>query len=854
MGTNAGYFRYPTVAGDTVVFVSEDDAWSVPLDGGVAQRLTANLGEVSRPVLSPDGARLALVSREEHHPEVYVMPGGGGPATRLTWLGANTIVRGWLPDGRILFVTDAGQPFTSQLHAYAVDAGGGEPELLPYGPAREVAFGQGGAIVLGRNTADPARWKRYRGGTAGELWIDQRGNGQFRRLVQLDGNLASPMWIGKRVYFLSDHEGVGNLYSCRPDGRDLTRHTDHDNYYARFAQTDGTTIVYQHAAELWRYEPEADASSVIEVDFRSPRVQRNRKFVAADRYLGGCALHPKGHSVAIETRGKLFTMPLWEEAVHQHGRPDGVRYRLARWTGDGKAMVAISDEDGEDAIEVSRPGQDDVKRLSGIDLGLVVDIATAPDGDKVAVANQRHELLLVDIGTGTSKRVDQSEGGGLDGLTWSPDGAWIAYSFATSGRTRIIKLCEVATGKTHAVTRPEYRDFHPSFDPGGKYLYFLSARVFDPVYDTIYFDLGFPKGVRPYLVTLRTDVPSPFVARPKSLGGDEPGTEDDADKPATKADKKKDDKKKDTPEPLRIELDGIADRMVAVPVPEDRYFRIVGIDGKILLASIPVSGSLGSDWSSAGNGAAASLEVYDLADLHHDTLVGGISDFVVSRDGTTLLYSAGHRLRVIKAGEKPADGSEHEPPGRKSGWLDLDRIKVSVDPVSEWRQMFLEAWRLQREHFWMPDMSGVDWPAVRDRYLPLVEKVGSRAEFSDLMWETQGELGTSHAYEMGGDYRPAPAYALGLLGADLRLEGGRWTFAHIVRGESWEDGHDSPLNAPGVNVREGDTLLKVGGRAVGRDLHPNALLVNQPGMAVELTVGDSRGRKPRTVVITTLRA
>src|SRR5581483_1962121 len=310
--------------------------------------------------------------------EVYVMPGGGGPATRLTWLGANTIVRGWLPDGRILFVTDAGQPFTSQLHAYAVDAGGGEPEQLPYGPAREVAFGPAGAIVLGRNTADPARWKRYRGGTAGELWIDQRGNGQFRRLVQLDGNLASPMWIGKRVYFLSDHEGVGNLYSCRPDGRDLTRHTDHDNYYARFAQTDGTTIVYQHAAELWRYDPEADAGSAIEVDFRSPRVQRNRKFVPADRYLAGAALHPKGHSVAIETRGKLFTMPLWEEAVHQHGRRDGVRYRLARWTGDGKAMVAISDEDGEDAIEVSRPGKDDVKRLSGIDLGLVVTSPLPP--------------------------------------------------------------------------------------------------------------------------------------------------------------------------------------------------------------------------------------------------------------------------------------------------------------------------------------------------------------------------------------------------------------------------------------------------------------------------------------------
>ena len=829
MALNAGYFRYPTVAGDSVVFVSEDDAWTVPLAGGVAQRLTANLGEVIRPVLSPDGALLAFTSTEEHHPEVYVMGGAGGPATRLTWMASNAVVRGWLPDGRILFVSEAGQPFASQFHAYAIDPDGGQPELLPYGPVREVAFGPEGAVVLGRNTADPARWKRYRGGTAGELWIDPRGTGAFKRLVQLDGNLAAPMWIGKRVYFLSDHEGVGNLYSCRPDGRDLQRHTDHDNYYARFAQTDGTTVVYQHAAEIWRYDAVADEAGRIEIDFRSPRVQRNRKFVAADRFLRGYSLHPKGHSVALETRGKVFTMPLWEEAVHQHGEPDGVRYRLARWTGDGKAMVAMSDEDGEDAIEVSHPGKDDARRLTGLDLGLVVDLATAPRGTLVAVANQRHELLLVDTDAGTVKRLDQSDQGGLDGLTWSPDGAWLAYSFATSGRTRVDQALPGRHRRDARGDAARVQGLPPVVRPGRQVpLLPVGPRLRSRVRHHL-LRPGLPRGIKP----LPGDAAGrPAVAVRAQAQGlrPRPARSGQRREEGRQGTAKKGRPRRSGPEPLRIDLDGIADRVVAVPgargpLLPGRRDRGQGAAGVAARAGQPRP-RLGL---AGGPEAHGSLEVYDLNEQRHDTLVGGIGDFVVSRDGSTLLYIAGGRLRAIKAGEKPADGSEHEPPGRKSGWLDLDRVKVSVDPVSEWRQMFREAWRLQREHFWVPDMSGVDWPTVRDRYLPLVEKVGSRTEFSDLMWEMQGELGTSHAYEMGGDYRPAPPYAMGLLGADLRLDGSRWTFAHIVSGDGWEDGQDSPLHAPGINVKEGDTLLAVGGRAVGPDVHPNSLLVNQPG-------------------------
>jgi tricorn protease len=840
---NGGYFRYPTIAGDTVVFVSEDDAWTVPVAGGTARRLTAGLSEVSRPVLSPDGQWLAFSSRDEHHAEIYVMAADGGTARRVTYLGGIAIVRGWLPDERIVFVSDSGQAFGSDYDAYAVPVDGGQPEALPYGHVRELAFGPSGAVVLGRNTADPARWKRYRGGTAGELWIDGRGTGAFKRLVKLPGNLASPMWIGSRVYFLSDHEGVANVYSCRPTGADLRRHTDHDRYYARWASSDGARIVYQHAAELWLYDPATDASSPIDVDLASPRVQRNRRFVDASRYLTEYAVHPAGHSLVAEVRGKLFSFPLWEEAVHQHGEVDGARYRFSQYTGDGAAIVTVSDAGGEDGLEVHTLADGSVRRFDGVTNEPITAMVAAPrDVSSAAVATASGALAIVDLGTGAARQLDRSPHGALDGITWSPDGRWLAYSAAASPHTRSIRLCEVATGRVTDVTGVEFLDVAPSFDPEGKYLYFLSYRSFDPVYDMVYFDLGFPRAVKPCVVILKADARSPFEPAPKGLGGNGGEGGEGAGAGAD-----------DGGVEVAIDVEGIAHRVLTFPVPEARYGAVIGIKGKVLLASSPVAGSLGESWASDDEGSGAKVEQYDLGKLALEPLLDGVSDLALSGDGKTLVYRTGRKLRAIAAGQKPPEGKDAEGgPGRASGWIDLGRVRVSVDPGGEWRQMLVEAWRLQRDYFWTTNMSGVDWPDVRERYEPLVEKVASRAEFSDLMWEMQGELGTSHAYEIGGDHRKPPGYAMGFLGADLELSGTRWRFARIVAGDSWDRGTDSPLLAPGVNVNEGDTLLAIGGRPVGPGRHPATQLVHQAGLAVELTVGDGRGRKPRTVVVKTL--
>ncbi len=838
-----GYYRFPTICNNTVIFVCEDDLWTVSIEGGIPRRLTSNLGEVNHPFLSPDGKEVAFIGREEGHPEVYCMPAQGGTAQRLSFLGADSTIVGWSRDGkRILFSSTTRQWYLRTFYIYSVSKEKDIPKIVPVGPANEISYGPQRGVVIGRVTADPARWKRYRGGRVGELWVDPTGGGNFRKLIKVKGNLASPMWIGTRIYFISDHEGIGNIYSCTADGKKLKRHTSHTDFYVRNAKTDGRTIVYHAGGDIYRYNIDSHECKKVVIQYRSPMVQVGRKFVDASRYLEDYAIHPKGSAVSITCRGKVFSMPNWEGVVTQNGEKTGARYRLGRWLYDGKRFVVVTDERGEDALKIYfTEGRKNPINLPQLDIGRPIELEPSPKKPLIVLTNHRLELILVNVQSKKRFILDKSNYNRISDIAWSPDGVWVAYSFWNTQRTSCIKLCNVMNRKTYVATKAILNDFMPHFDPDSKYLYLLSNREFDPVYDTIQFELGFPANIRPYVIPLRKDIPSPF--RYKRLV---PANLETAEQTLGQS--------KNPKGKTHIDLDGIEDRIIPIPVAAGKYAQIWGIKDKILFSVFPIEGSIKS-WMSEEPPSNGTLHYYDLKAQKTKTITKGIMSFKISQDGEILMYRSKNKLRIAKPVEKLDEKLEKESVGPTSGWLDLSRLKVMVEPRHEWKQMYHDAWRLQRDHFWTKDMSGVDWKKVYKRYLPLLDRIGTRSEFSDLIWEMQGELGTSHAYEWGGDYRKSPQYRQGFLGADFQYNNkfDAYRITHIVKGDPWNKEKTSPLLAPGLNIKEGDLLFAIDGRRVNRTTLPQELLVNRANTDISITVAGPSGKNKKTVTVKTLK-
>jgi tricorn protease len=869
--TSAGYLRYPHIHGDLLAFVAGDEVWLAPASGGRAWPLTADDSPVSYPRFSPDGTSIAWTSSRDGGPEVYLAGADGSNPARLTYWGdTEATVSGWTPGGEVLAVSAAGQPSYSPW-AHAIRPGDA-PRLLPFGPVTNLAQdGPATALLTGRFDREPASWKRYRGGTAGRIWVAAAGDQPFTRiLADLPGQLASPMLTGGRLAFIADHEGTGNVYSCALDGTDLRRHTDHDGPYARNASTDGERVVYHAAGDIWLLDSlDAAAPRRIEVSLGSPSRHRAPRLVTAADHLGESDCDWTGQASVVEVRGTVHWL------THQDGPARALhvdvtsRARLPRVLGRSGRVAYLTSDDGAgeagpggvagDTLWIAGGPPSAPRPLAAGQIGSVTGMAASPDGGRLAVAAHDGHLRLVDVASGTVTEVAVSGDGPCDGLAWSPDSAWLAWSqLRGSGRLlvngagsralrqiRLARLADPAGGEPAAgvidVTDGRFADSDPVFTLDGRYLAFLSQRSFDPVYDTQSFDMSFPYGSRPFLVPLTAGTPSPFGPLPAGRplepgpGGDgAPDVPHRSPPPGRPADS--------GPPPgtaapaVYVDPDGIAARIVPVPVPEARYSRLRAVAGGLAWLREPLSGVLGEGGASpdAPPPGRACLERFDLAKRECTELCAELDGFTLSGDGRRAVVSDHGEVRVIAADRKAGDAGDGDAVS-----VDLSRVRFREDPAQLWRCAYDQAGQIMRRDFWAADMSGVDWDGVLAEYRPLLDRIRTPGEFVDLLREVVGELGTSHAFVFAP--RPAaghePGAALGKLGADLsRDAGGAWRVDRVLPGESSDPLARSPLAAPGTGVGPGDVLVAVDGQPADPAFGPAPLLTGAAGKPVELTV------------------
>ncbi|MGW3761662.1 S41 family peptidase [Streptomyces sp. NPDC005131] len=856
--TQPAYLRYPHVQGELIAFTAEDDVWLAPLDGGRPWRVSADNRPVSQPRISPDGTHVAWTSTRDGAPEVHLAPVDGGPSKRLTYWGdARTSVRGWTPEGDVLVISTQGQVSLRRSWARAVPIDGGPARTLPYGPVGSLAYGPGGRVLLLSATMgrEAATWKRYRGGTAGKLWLAQApGEGQgpdavadFVRIHEgLDGNIECPMWVGDRLAFLSDHEGVGALYSSLPDGSDLRRHTATDGFYARHATTDGTRVSYASAGELWLLDDlEGAGPRRLDIRLGGQRADLQPHPVHAGSHLDSASPDRTGRGSAVGTRGAVHWVTHREGPARALAVEPGVRARLPRtFQADGdQHVVWVTDAEGDDALECApatgiAPGTAP-RRLAAGRLGRVLDLAASPDGSRFAVASHDGRILIVERERGEVHEVDRSEHGDASGLVFSPDSAWLAWSHPGPEPLSQLKLAHLADLSVAEATPLRFRDYAPAFTIDGKHLAFLSERAFDPVYDAHVFDLAFVGACRPHLLTLAATTPSPFG--PQRHGR------------PTEKEKSSGDGDQDNPTALpvtRIDLEGLADRIVPLPVEAARYSSLRAAKDGLLWLRHPVTGVLGTAGATPDSrGPETVLERYDLEKLHNDELASDVSRFAVSGDGKRLVLHTRGKLRVVPADSRVPAGSDDDHDGG-SDTVDLSRIRRTVEPAAEWRQMYDEAGRIMRDNFWRPDMGGIDWDGVLDRYRPVLARVATHDDLVDLLWEVQGELGTSHAYVTPPGGRHDDTSGQGLLGADIsRTDDGHWRIDRILPSETSDPAARSPLAAPGVAVRAGDAILAVDGQEIDPLTGPGPLLTGSAGKPVELTVEPADGGNLRHVVV-----
>lgn len=872
--TRRGYYSTPTLRGDTIVFASEGDLWRVSTQGGAAQRITTAPGTESNPVLSPDGSTIAFAASYEGPQEVYTIPALGGLPTRITWDGDAQPIS-WAPDGRLLLAT--GRYSTLPGTRLALVDAHGNRELLPLAEANQATYTPDGKTLI--FTRWPKQWsetKRYKGGWNENLWRFD-GQGEATPLTaDYPGTSSTPMLWNGRIYFLSDRDGIMNIWSIDLDGHSPRQETHQKAFDIQSASIDNGRIVYAAAADLWLLDLASGKDQPLPITLVSDFDQLREHWVPNPAsYLTSAHLSPDGSSAVFTSRGEVFVMPAKTGRIVKVAASSSVRYREARFLPDGKSILALSTESGEAEFwKYPANAEGPAEQWTQGATVLRLDGTTSPDGHWLAHTDKEQNLYLYDTRTKADKKIAQSLNGDFGDLAWSADSRWLAWDENADNQNSRIRILNPESGDIQTVTSDRFNSSNPAWSSDGHWLYFLSDRNLKTSISSPWGprepEPHFDRTQKIYQIALQPDLRSPFLPadelHPEKSDKDadkkdEPAKSDttkpaDPKAPATKLapvkpeEKKPEDKKADEKKPAEVKIDfsGIASRLTELPVPPGNYGALQAAEKRIC-------------WLSASDDSARhrSLQCLDIANKgdEPDTVLSDVQSFELSLDRKKLLVqqksgSGDPAFLILDSDAK----SGADPKSLAKATINLSRWILSTNPRQEFRSIFLDAWRLERDFFYDKHLHGVDWPAIRDRYLPLVDRVSNREELNNLIAQVVSELSALHTFVEGGDARkPADSIDLASLGALLVRDekAGGAVVRHVYQSDPDLPNLAPPLARPESTIHEGEILTRIDGVPVLSVPDERALLRGKAGLQVLVHVKSATGAE-RDLIVTPIRA
>jgi tricorn protease len=843
------FLTQPAVSERHVAFIYADDLWVADRDGRNVRRLTSDSSAASRPTFSPDGRTIAFSARYEGNTDVYVIPVEGGPPRRLTWHPGADLVLGFTPDGKEVLFTSPRYVFTNRYtQLFTVPVGGGMAKQLPIPHAARACFSPDGEFIAYNPLADrTVQWKHYRGGTHARIWIYRRKDHSVVQIPQPKGrcNDLDPQWLGERIYFRSDRAGEYNLFAYEPATKEVTQLTKHEDFPVLGLNAGGGALVYEQGGHLHLYDPAAKRDRRLKIGVASDLAEARPRFVKGAKYVRNAAVSPSGARAVFEFRGEIVTVPAAKGHPRNLTNTPGAHERSPAWSPDGNSVAYFSDASGEYELHV-RPadGKGPAKTYALHGAGFYDLPVWAPDSKKIAYRDCSQSLFWIDLSDGKVQRVASEPHYGPEGLrtlrpAWSPDSKWIAYTLGAKSAYHTVFAYELATGRSRAITDGLGDAVDPVFDASGKYLYFFASTDSGPAnhwFAQSNNDMRLRRSL--HLVVLKRGVPSPLA--PES---------DEEKGAAAKAEKKKDpdaaeDKKDKKAEPVAIDFDGIEHRIIALPVPEGNLGNLqAGTAGQIYFLERPGAG--------LGDGPGGPrLHRFDLTKRKKEQVVAGVFDYELTADGKKALVSThggkgpgGRGWSIMDVTGATAN--------LEKGKLKVGAIEVRIEPRAEWKQIFDEAWRVNRDYFYDPGMHGADWPAVKQKYAAFLPHLATRGDLDRLLQWMLSELAVGHSYLAPGErlheHKTVPG---GLLGADFEIANGRYRFTKVYGGLNWDRALRSPLTAPGVDVKAGEYLLAVRGIDLKPPASLYALFENTAGKSIDITVGPSAdGKGSRTVTV-----